>query len=96
MKGKQFELNLRRKPGIPIEYQFSQNYLKGVVRKEIAQIIGSADRLVEDLDVPDVRKEIEDILSMRGLEADFQEGRVVIRADEKDTIGEYYEGYAVG
>ena len=92
--GKQFELNLKRKPDVPIDYQFSQDYLKGVVRKEIARITGNPDLLAGDLNIPDVKKEIKYVLSMRGLQADFQEDKIVIRVGKKDTKGEYYEGYA--
>lgn len=96
MKGEQFELKLRGRSGVPIEYQFSQAYLKGVVRDEIRQITGSADLLDEDLDIPDVREEIKTVLGMRDLVADFQEDRVIIRAGEKDITGEYYEDYTEG
>ncbi len=94
--GEQIELDIRKRPGIPIEYQFPQKYLRGVVRDEIRQITGSADLLDEDLDVPDVRKEIKYVLSMRGLEADFREDKVVIRAGEKDDTGEYWKDYTEG
>ncbi len=93
MKGEQFELNLRKRPGVPIEYQFSQEHLKTAVRDEIRHIIGNADRLDEDFDILDIRDKIKVALSMRGLIADFQEDRVVIRAGKRDDTGEYWKSY---
>ncbi len=94
--GEQIELSFKKKPGVPIEYQFPQRHLKEAVRDEIKRITGNPDLLAEDLDIPDVREEIKVILGMRDLVADFQEDRVVIRAGERDDTGEYWKDYADG
>ncbi|MBU1018210.1 hypothetical protein KKA33_04245 [Patescibacteria group bacterium] len=93
---KQFELNFEKNANVPIRYDFPQAYLKGIVRKEIAKIAGNPDLLPDDLNIPDVRKEIQEVLEERGLKADFREDGVVIRPGEKDNTGEYYEEYEEG
>ncbi len=89
----QFELDFKKPSGRPVEYRFGQDYLKGIVRKEVGEIIGDPDRLAEAMDVPDVRKAVQDALEPRGLKADFRDNAVIIRKGEKDITGEYYEEY---
>jgi len=89
----QFEFSFGKKKGVSVRYRFQQNYLKDLVRRDIAGITGDPDLLSDDLNTPAVRKEIQEVLSGRGLNVEFKEDEVVIRTEEADIAGEYHEGW---